>query len=298
MQRHMPLGYRIQNGKAEIETESAELVRKIFEDYLAGVSACQIAKNLTERKVLNGNHKPSWSHGAVGNLLQNHRYLGDEFYPPLIERSLFEQVQIRRKQRLKALGRDARMNSAVNQSVWSRLLVCGECGQPYRKYTEKGKKPKWRCKHYIYQNRKNCRNDILSEQQLETSFIKAVNLVLTTPAYLKPDFKELPLTESTAERKLTARINSLLAEPGCDVQAVKELAFQRTAEQYRNIRIDDRAYQNEKIADALSGAGIQTACDLTLLEKTIEKIVVQKHTGLEFYLKNGRSIIIPGKEET
>ncbi len=92
------------------------------------------------------------------------------------------------------------------------------------------------------------------------------------------------------------QINRLLAEPSCDAQVVKQLAFQRAAEQYRNIRIDERAYQNEKTADALSGVGIQTACDLILLEKTIGKIVVQKHTGLEFYLKNGRSITIPIKE--
>lgn len=56
--------------------------------------------------------------------------------------------------------------------------------------------------------------------------------------------------------------------------------------------------KNEIIADALSSVGIQTTCDLVLLEKTIGKIVVQKHTGLEFYLKNDRSITIPIKEET
>ncbi len=43
---------------------------------------------------------------------------------------------------------------------------------------------------------------------------------------------------------------------------------------------------------------MQTVCDLTLLEETIGKIVVQKHTSLEFYLKNGRSITVPIKEET
>lgn len=133
---------------------------------------------------------------------------------------------------------------------------------------------------------------------MEQAFIQAVNQVIETPSYLKPDFKELPQQESTAERKLTTQINNLLAEPSCDAQEVKQLAFQRASEQYWNIRIDDRAYQNEKTADALSGVGIQTACDLTLLERTIGKIVVQKHTCLEFYLKNGRSITIPIKEET
>ncbi|MDY2997126.1 MAG: recombinase family protein [Faecalimonas sp.] len=298
MQRHTPLGYQIQNGKAEIEPETAELVKEVFNAYLAGTSTYRIAKDFTQRGILNASHKPSWNHGSIGKILENQKYLGDEFYPPLIERSIFEQVQSRRIQRVKDLGRAARPNSFANQSVWSSLLVCGECGQPYRKYTEKGQPPKWRCKYYIYRNRVHCRNRFLSEEQLERAFIQAVNQVIETPSYLKPDFKELPQQESTAERKLTTQINRLLAEPSCDTQAVKQLAFQRATEQYRNIRIDDRAYQNEKIADVLSGVRIQTICDLTLLEETIGKIVVQKHTGLEFYLKNDRSITIPIKEET
>lgn len=298
MQRHVPFGYQIQNGKAVIEPKTADFVREIFSTYLEGISTYRIAKDFTQRGILNANHKPSWNHGSIGKILENHKYLGDEFYPSLIEQSIFEQVQSRRKQQAKDLGRIAQPNSFANRSVWSNLLVCGECGQPYRKYTEKGKHPKWRCKHYIYRNRVLCRNQFLSEEQLEQAFIQAINQVIETQVYLKPDFKESPLPESVAERKLTAQINGLLAEPSCDAQEVKHLAFKRAAEQYRNIRIDDRAYQNEKITDALSGVGIQTVCDLVLLEKTIGKIVVQKRTGLEFYLKNGRHITIPIKEET
>ena len=46
----------------------------------------------------------------------------------------------------------------------------------------------------------------------------------------------------------------------------------------------------------LEGLPRQTACDLTLLEQTIEQIVVQKQEGLNFCFKNGRSILIPKKE--
>ena len=230
------------------------------------------------------------------------KYYVHDCHPAIIDRETFQKVQeeIARRSSLKKTSSKAKtqLGKYCGKYVLSELLVCGECGQPYRKYTEKGKPPKWRCKHYIYCNRVHCRNRFLSEEQLEQAFVRVINQVIGNPAYLNPDFKELPLTESIAERKLTVQINRLLAEPSCDAQEVKQLVFQRAAEQYRNIRIDDRAYQNEKTADALNGVGIQTACDLILLEKTIGKIVVQKHTGLEFYLKNGRSITIPIKEET
>ena len=84
MQRYVPFGYQIQNGKAKIEPETAEFVREIFIIYLAGTSTYRIAKNFTQRGILNASHKPSWNHGSIGKILENQKYLGDEFYPPLI----------------------------------------------------------------------------------------------------------------------------------------------------------------------------------------------------------------------
>lgn len=298
MQRHIPLGYRIQNGRVEIQRESAKLVKEIFMEYLSGISTNQIAKELMEKGILNASSKPLWNHGTVGKVLENWRYLGDEFYPPLIEKEVFEKVQQRRKEQASALGRVRQPDSYVNQSIWSRLLACGECGQPYRKYREKKKQPKWRCKHYLYKNRVLCRNDVLSEPQLEQAYIKAINQVIEKPVYLEQGFLKSPMLESTAERKLTMQIGNLMASPLCDAGRVKQLAFQRASEQYRNTSVDDRDYQNEKIKKVLNAAGRQTMFNPELLEQTIDRIVVQKHTGLQFYLKNGRSITIPGKEET
>ena len=298
MQRHTPFGYCILDGKAKIQPESAELVRGIFETYLSGMSTSRIAKNLTDRGILNASKKPSWNHSTVGKILENQKYLGDEFYPALIDQSIFEQVQIKRQKTANDLGRIAQPNSFTNQSIWSGLLVCGECSQPYRKYTEKGKQAKWRCKHYIYQNCVCCRNDFLNEQQLEQAFTKAINEVLKNPKYIKPDFIKSPTVESSKERMLTSQINTLLVEPACDAQRIKELAFQRATEQYRNVKLDDRAYQNEKLINILRGIQTQTEYDAILMEQTMSKIVVQKHKGLEFHLKNGRTITIPIKEET
>ena len=83
-QKRFPIGYRIQNGRAEVVPEEAELVRRIFRDYLEGSTTYGIAKWMTELGVLNANGHPSWSHASIGNLLKNPRYCGDEYYPPII----------------------------------------------------------------------------------------------------------------------------------------------------------------------------------------------------------------------
>lgn len=53
MQRHVPFGYQIQNGKAEIEPKTADFVREIFSTYLAGISTYRIEKDFTQRGILN-----------------------------------------------------------------------------------------------------------------------------------------------------------------------------------------------------------------------------------------------------
>ena len=101
----MPLGYRMTGGKIVIDSEQAEIIKGIFQEYSEGASLYQLARKLTDQGALNANHKPVWNHGTVGKILENRKYLGDEFYPTIIESELFTQVQDRRKEKSRELGR-------------------------------------------------------------------------------------------------------------------------------------------------------------------------------------------------
>ena len=116
-QKRFPIGYRIQNGRAEVVPEEAELVQRIFRDYLEGSTTYGIAKWMTELGVLNANGHPSWSHASIGNLLKNPRYCGDEYYPPIISKELFLQVQERRENRTSQLGRRYHPNSHAGKGI-------------------------------------------------------------------------------------------------------------------------------------------------------------------------------------
>lgn len=84
MQRHMPIGYMMVDGKIQIEEQKAYVVKKVFQDYLSGASTHALAIELTGMGFLNGNSKASWSHGSVGKILEKVKYLGDEFHPQMI----------------------------------------------------------------------------------------------------------------------------------------------------------------------------------------------------------------------
>ena len=98
-QRHMPLGYRMAEGKIVIDPETAEIINRIFQEYSEGASLYQLARKLTEQGALNANHKPVWNHGTVGKILENRKYLGDEVYPAILEQKLFDKVQEHRKEK-------------------------------------------------------------------------------------------------------------------------------------------------------------------------------------------------------
>ena len=84
MQWHMPIGYKVVDGKITICEEQRKIVEQIFTDYDSGVAAGRIAQNLKGRNICNAKGKVSWTHASIGRILENPSYLGTEYYPQLI----------------------------------------------------------------------------------------------------------------------------------------------------------------------------------------------------------------------
>ena len=53
MQWHMPIGYKVVDGKITICEEQRKIVEQIFTDYDSGVAAGRIAQNLKGRNICN-----------------------------------------------------------------------------------------------------------------------------------------------------------------------------------------------------------------------------------------------------
>ena len=96
---YAPYGYKKSKedrNKLEIDGEAAEIVRRIFREYLDGVSMFRIAKNLNEDgiparsdyarsqginfAIRQANDKPIWDTSAVSSILHNRMYVGDLVY--------------------------------------------------------------------------------------------------------------------------------------------------------------------------------------------------------------------------
>jgi hypothetical protein len=92
---HTPFGYRIENGKAVIDNVAAEQIKILYQSYLSGDSLATAAKKAGIQSF----------HAGIGRMLRNACYLGNEYYPAIIDPDTFAAAEAERIKRAEKLGR-------------------------------------------------------------------------------------------------------------------------------------------------------------------------------------------------
>lgn len=297
VQRHMPIGYRMIDGIITIKDDKAELVRRVFEYYVSGISMLQIAKKFIDMGVLNANGKPFWNHGSIGKILSNVKYIGDEFYPAIITEELFEKAKQRRKEQSVLLNRNTNYfaNALASNYPFRGKVICGECGAIFKRYTEHhnaNKKSNWKCKNYIVNNRVSCRSGVVDDKQLETAFIEIINRVIQNSDLIKASPRLLESTPNEKVNKVTQQIADGFSNPEINYKKMAQLIFERASEQYQNATVDDFEYQTNKLQTLLQNRKPVTEFDEELFANTIKSITVYTTERLRFELINGIQIDI------
>ena len=207
------LGYRKGvDGQPEIVPEQADIVRRIYNDFLAGATYLEIAKRLTEEKVPTMGGGSRWFSERIKSILKNEKYKGDALlqktyitdpiskrvkknngelpmyyvensHPAIIERRIFDRVQeeiARRagKKKVKQTGTKTELGRYSGKYALTELLYCGECGTPYRRCTwsRNGKKKiVWRCVSRLDYGKKYCKNSpSVEESRLHNAITAAI----------------------------------------------------------------------------------------------------------------------------
>ena len=92
---HTPFGYRIENGKAVIDSEAAEKVKTLFQFYLSGDSLATAGKKAEIKSY----------HAGVGRMFRKACFLCNEYKPAIIDRDTFDAAEVERIKRADKLGR-------------------------------------------------------------------------------------------------------------------------------------------------------------------------------------------------
>lgn len=207
------LGYkRGVDGQPEIVPEEAEIVKIIYERFLKGDSLKTIANSLTSQNIPTPMKKENWSSSTIKSILSNEKYMGDALinktytvdflskkiktnngerpkyyvennHPAIIDKNTFNKVQeelARRssKRKVKCVGTKTQQGKYSSKYALTELLICGECGTPYRRctWTARGqKKIVWRCISRLDYGKKYCKHSpSIEESVLQNAIMDAI----------------------------------------------------------------------------------------------------------------------------
>ena len=89
----LPYGYVLIGGEIVVHEEKADVIRGIFDDYLAGASLGKIVDLLFKRGVVSPTGKAKWTRAAVDKLLANKKYI------PLVGIKVYMNAQFEKAKR-------------------------------------------------------------------------------------------------------------------------------------------------------------------------------------------------------
>ncbi|WP_349680767.1 recombinase family protein [Clostridium sp. UBA6640] len=183
------MGYKCENGSLVIVPEQAEVVKSMFQLYLDGMTLQQIKEYLESKKIKTTTGKEVWATYVIQKMLKNEKYKGctmfqktfttdyisgkrkvnhgerakyyvEDTHPAIVSKDIFDRVQEEMKRRERIVynedGSIEASKSKFNSKYFlGNLLVCGDCGESYRRRTERGK-VLWRCATRIERGKEEC----------------------------------------------------------------------------------------------------------------------------------------------
>ena len=206
-------GYRRgADDKPEIIPEEAEVVRWIYERYLAGASTRMLRDELHEQGVTYSEKSPQWTLPHIKSILRNEKYCGDvlmqktfqqdvinckvikntgqlpmylieNHHEGIVSREKYNAVQAEMARRKAAKSPSKRASTGLaaytSRYALSDRLFCGECGTAYRRvvWTQHGeKRAVWRCSSRLDYGKKYCKESpTLDEAPLQQAVLAAIN---------------------------------------------------------------------------------------------------------------------------
>ncbi len=209
------LGYtKDADGHLIIDPEQAEIVKRIYREYLEGSSMGKIAAGLMADGILTGAGKEKWHTSTINKILRNEKYMGDallqktyttdfltkkriknngivpQYYvegdhEAIIPKDLFMQVQAELvRRRVVHTSPSGKKRSFSCNHCFAQIVFCGDCGELYRRvhWNNHGcKSIVWRCisRLEITHAEVPCENRTVNELLLQEVTVKAINRILT-----------------------------------------------------------------------------------------------------------------------
>ena len=278
------LGYtKDDNKKLVIVPEEAEVIKRIYREYLEGASLMQIGRGLEVDGILTGAKKSKWRPETIKKILQNEKYIGDallqktytvnfltkervknngivpQYYvknnhKAIIPHDLYMQVQeemVRRANIRSGKSRKKRVYSS--KYALSSIVYCGECGDIYRRvhWNNRGcRSIVWRCVSRLEGKGSTCNSPTIKEEVLQQAVVDAINQTLSgKDGFLSILQDNIAKVINEEEHQATADIDAKLKDLQTELLRLAngKADYEEVAEEIYRLR---KVKQNTLIANA------------------------------------------------
>lgn len=299
-----PFGYRLVEGRLEIQEQEAEIVRFVFDSYLNGKSKDELAQEITAMGYPTRDGKKKWQYTTIDYMLKNERYMGDALlqkryttsalpfrkkrnngeqdkyyfkysHPPILSPEVFEQAQQLNQSRvLPAM-------SKRSEYPLSQRIRCGECGSSFKRKICRGK-IYWICWNHN-RGKSNCSITQIPEAEIYGAFLRLYNkLKIHYSIILNPMLEQMQTLKRNRNLSNTqvVQINQKIAElteqnhvlNGLKSRGIIDSALflSQTGEVNRQIRVL-KAEKNKLMEQDEDDSTItETRCLISILEDSPE----------------------------
>lgn len=241
------LGYtKDENGNLVIDPEQAEVVKRIYREYLNGYSMDKIASGLEADGILTGAGKKKWWTSTINKILRNEKYMGDallqktyttdflnktrvknngivpQYYveddhEAIIPKDIYLQVQeeLVRRRVVKTSANGKKRSYSCNY-CFSQIVICGECGKMFRRLHRNNRGVKfivWRCISRLESTGVECHARTIHEKDLQEIVVIAFNELLGNKSkYQKLLQQNIATVIRASAEKTTEEIDKKLIE--------------------------------------------------------------------------------------
>lgn len=274
--RMISYGYEIKNGRVSILPFEASIVKRIFEEYKNGKGLKRIAEELTEEKVVYFKENYQWNKNRILRILENKKYIGENDYPPILDRNEYEQTLTKKTE--KGFQKKS-LNEAIKHL--KEITYCKQCGSLLYRHPTWHIKERWICKH-------KCKiENYIDDNEILSSLFKAIKKVTLQPQLLSISSHITTYQPNLEITKYNYEINRITNEKEINFDLAKKtilkcakLKFSQCIEDISNV------YKSFSIQD------VDSAMQITkeYLETTITKLEIEQSGTLVVTFLNGVSL--------
>lgn len=275
-------GYQFVEGILQIDEEQSRIVQEIFRVYNSGVPVSRLKDHIEGLEI---------NRIRLSDMLSDKRYLGNETFPKIIDQKLFEAVQQKKKERLKAIGKEQPYIYHKEQFLLGNKMKCGECGSAYHCYKH-GELRRWDCSKRLVEGRVTCRNQHIQEEQIKELFMQTVENLEKHPEQIR----KITIHRTRKNRRLEAlerEIEMLKNSSTAEIEELLEMIYKKASLLYENADDGGAEYYSKKIENLLQQHKEQSEekiFDKDLFDAIIEVITIYKDGRVMFTLKNGATM--------